>query len=104
MFNFRSTGCFRIHCYHCFFHFILLHGENLLDIFSKSFSEFTTSVMYRENREDGHNIYPLRENRENGKKNPCQGKQREFGNIVKTQGILYAQVVNSLILGSREML
>ena len=32
------------------------------------------------------------------KKNPCQGKQREFGNFAKTQGILFAQVVNSLIL------
>ena len=32
------------------------------------------------------------------KKNPCQGKHREFGNFAKTQGILFAQVVNSLIL------
>ena len=31
-------------------------------------------------------------------KNPCQGKRREFGNFAKTQGILFAQVVNSLIL------
>ena len=30
------------------------------------------------------------------KKNPCQGKNREFGNFAKTQGILFAQVVNSL--------
>ena len=29
---------------------------------------------------------------------PCQGKHREFGNFAKTQGILFAQVVNSLIL------
>ena len=78
MFNFRSTGCFRIHCYHCLFHFILLHGENLLDIFSKSVSVVTTSVMYRDNREDGHNIYPLRENRENGRKIP--GKENK-GNL-----------------------
>ena len=28
----------------------------------------------------------------------CQGKHREFGNFAKTQGILFAQVVNSLIL------
>ena len=44
--------------------------------------------------------YPRhRENRENDqKKNPCQGKHREFGNFAKTQGILFAQVVNSLIL------
>ena len=27
-----------------------------------------------------------RENRENDKKNPCQGKHREFGNFAKTQG------------------
>ena len=27
-----------------------------------------------------------------------QGKHREFGNFAKTQGILFAQVVNSLIL------
>ena len=39
-----------------------------------------------------------RENRENGQKNPCQGKHREFGNFAKTQGISFAQVVNSLIL------
>ena len=31
-------------------------------------------------------------------KNPCQGKHREFGNFAKTQGIWFAQVVNSLIL------
>ena len=29
---------------------------------------------------------------------PCQGKHREFRNFAKTQGILSAQVVNSLIL------
>ena len=34
---------------------------------------------------------------ENGQKNPCQGKLREFGNFAKTQGIWFAQVVNSLI-------
>ena len=28
----------------------------------------------------------------------CQGKHREFGNFAKTQGIRFAQVVNSLIL------
>ena len=39
-----------------------------------------------------------RENRENGQKIPCQGKRREFGNFAKTQGILFAQLVNSLIL------
>ena len=31
------------------------------------------------------------------KKNPCQGKHREFGNFAKTQGIWFAQVVNSLM-------
>ena len=35
--------------------------------------------------------YPL--HRENGQK-----KHREFGNFAKTQGILFAEVVNSLIL------
>ena len=31
--------------------------------------------------------YPLhREDRENGKKNPCQGKQKESGNFAKTWG------------------
>ena len=29
---------------------------------------------------------------------PCQGKHGEFENFAKTQGILFAQVVNSLIL------
>ena len=32
---------------------------------------------------------------------PCQGKDREFGNFAKTQEILFAQVVNSLILDSK---
>ena len=32
------------------------------------------------------------------KKNPCQGKHREFGNFAKTQGIWFAQVVSSLFL------
>ena len=31
-------------------------------------------------------------------KNPCQRKQREVENVAKTQGIQYAQVVNSLFL------
>ena len=31
-------------------------------------------------------------------KNPCQGKHGEFGNFAETQGIWFAQVVNSLIL------
>ena len=31
------------------------------------------------------------------KRNPSQRKHREFGNFAKTQGILFAQVVNSLI-------
>ena len=44
--------------------------------------------------------YPLhRENREN----PCQGKHREFGNVAKTQGIWFAQVVNSLILKVKDI-
>ena len=46
--------------------------------------------------------YPQhRENRENGKKSPCQGRHREFGYFIKTlttQGIWLAHVVNSLIL------
>ena len=36
-------------------------------------------------------------------KNPCQGKHREFGNFAKTQGILFAQVVNSLILKVKDI-
>ena len=49
--------------------------------------------------------YPRhRENRENSQKNnPCQGKHREFGNFVKTQGILLAQVVNVLILKVKDI-
>ena len=38
------------------------------------------------------------------KKNPCQRKHREFGNLAKTQGIWFAQVVNSLILKVKDML
>ena len=38
------------------------------------------------------------------KKNPCQGKHREFGNFAKTQGIWFAQVVNSLILKVKDVL
>ena len=37
------------------------------------------------------------------KKSPCQGKHREFGNFVKTQGILLAQVVNVLILKVKDI-
>ena len=44
-----------------------------------------------------------RENRENGPKNPCQGKGREFGNFAKAQGILFAQDVNSLILKVKDI-
>ena len=48
--------------------------------------------------------YPLhRENRENGQKNPCQGKHREFGNFGKTQGIWFAQFVNSLTLTVKDI-
>ena len=48
--------------------------------------------------------YPRhRENRENGLKNPCQGKHREFGNFAKTQGSLFGQVVNSLILKVKDI-
>ena len=34
---------------------------------------------------------------------PCQGNHREFGNSAKTQGIWFAQVVNSLILKIKDM-
>ena len=34
---------------------------------------------------------------------PCQGKHREFGNFTKTQGIWFAQVVNSLILKVKDI-
>ena len=44
-----------------------------------------------------------RENRENGQKIPCQGKHREFGNFAKTQGIWFAQVVNSQILKVKDI-
>ena len=48
--------------------------------------------------------YPLhRENRENGPKKFCQGKHREFGNFAKTQGIWFAQVVNSLTLKVKDI-
>ena len=39
-----------------------------------------------------------RENWENGKKKFRQGKHKEFGNFVKTRGISFTQVVNSLML------
>ena len=37
------------------------------------------------------------------KKNPCQEKHREFGKFAKTKGILYAQIVNSLILKVKDI-
>ena len=37
------------------------------------------------------------------KKNPCQGKHRGFENVAKTQGIWFAQVVNSLILKVKDI-
>ena len=44
------------------------------------------------------------ENRENGQNNSQSGKNREFGFFAKTQGILFAQVVNSLILKVKDIL
>ena len=38
------------------------------------------------------------------KKNPCQGKHREFGNFAKTQGICFSLVVTSLILKVKDIL
>ena len=37
-------------------------------------------------------------------KSPCQGKHREFGNFAKTQGIWFAQIVDSLILKLKDIL
>ena len=37
------------------------------------------------------------------KKNPHQGNTGEFGNFAKTQGILFSQVVNSLILEVKDI-
>ena len=37
------------------------------------------------------------------KKIPGQGKHREFGNFAKTQGICFAQIVNSLILKVKDI-
>ena len=37
------------------------------------------------------------------KKNPCREKHREFGNFAKTQGIWFAQVVNSLLLKVKDI-
>ena len=51
--------------------------------------------------------YPLhRENRENGQKNPCQEKQEIWKlcqNTGKTQGIWFAQLINSLILKVKDI-
>ena len=37
------------------------------------------------------------------KKIPVRGKNCEFGNFAKTHGILFAQVVNSLILKVKDI-
>ena len=37
------------------------------------------------------------------KKKTCRGKHREFGNCDKTQGIWFAQVVNSKILKVKDI-
>ena len=49
--------------------------------------------------------YPLqRENRENGNNKKIRHeKHREFGNFARTQGIWFAQVVNSLILKGKDV-
>ena len=52
--------------------------------------------------------YPRRRgNRVNGGKKSCQGKHKEFGNFVKTQGFFFktqgAQVVNALILKVKDI-
>ena len=53
---------------------------------------------------NAHTGYPLhRKIGDNGKINPCQGKHREFGNFAERQGILFAQVVNSLILNVKDI-
>ena len=45
--------------------------------------------------------YPM--HRENGQKIPCQGKHSEFGNFAKTQGMWFAQGLNSLILKVKDI-
>ena len=37
------------------------------------------------------------------KRIPCQGKHSEFGNFAKTQGILFAQFANSLMLKIKDI-
>ena len=37
------------------------------------------------------------------KRIPCHGKHREFGNFANTQGIWFAEVVNSLILQVKDI-
>ena len=41
--------------------------------------------------------------RENGNKKSLSGKQREFGNFAKTQGICIAHVVNSMNLKVKDI-
>ena len=36
-------------------------------------------------------------------KNPCQGKHREFGKFAQTEGVWFAQAVNSLILKVKDI-
>ena len=52
---------------------------------------YTGSPMHRENGENGQKQFPV--HREN----------REFRNFAKTRGILFARVVNSLILKVKDM-
>ena len=50
---------------------------------------------------NSHRVPTAQGKRKMAKKNPCQGKHREFGNFAKTQGkhreFCFSQVVNSLM-------
>ena len=59
-----------------------------------------TSAGYPRHRENREN---RRQKKVKGQKKVPQGKHREFGNFAKTQGIWFAQVINSLILKVRDV-
>ena len=50
-----------------------------------------------------HRVPTAQEKQEMAKRNPCQEKHRKYGNVAKTQGIWFAQVVNPLILKVKDI-
>ena len=79
-------------------HYLTVHNDSVMHMQNCVFEVLQRGQDLCQVRKKGGFMAPM--HRENGPKNSCQcqGKHREFGNDANTQGILYAQVVNTLNL------